>query len=134
MSAFVVADKDIQMIVGYAARMKTGNWPFKSCEDLDSICSLLLNENIKSVNYRYREEEEEQTLKYDSKWSYSKLISHASAVKAVRYYQYQACEHPEWESSEAKRLTDEIKEYAVDMFLSENKEFQAAADPWLLQI
>lgn len=43
-------------------------------------------------------------------------------AKAVRCYQYQSCEHPGWEGSEAKAFTDAL----VSAYLSAQPEYDAA--------
>jgi hypothetical protein len=58
----------------------------------------LLAENRRSVNHRYAEDE------IESPYVFSPILGHLSAVailKAIDCYEYQSCEHPGWESSEA---------------------------------
>jgi hypothetical protein len=48
-------------------------------------------------------------------------------IKAVRSYVYQACEHPHWETTEAKAFCDTL----VDGLIEQLSEYQDA--PWLIE-
>lgn len=69
------------------------------------VGAMLLAENAKSVNHRYDEDE------WENPYVFKELVGHPNPVavlKAIDGYTYQSCEHPEWESSEAKRFCDSL--------------------------
>lgn len=68
--------------------------------------AMLWEENRRSVDYRYREENE--------RTPYVPNVTEApldprGVYYAVRCYDYQSCEHPAWETSEAHALCERIE-------------------------
>jgi len=86
------------------------------------VANMLWQENIKSVMYRYDDcsydnlpgqthesyvlDEKDLRMAWDS-------LDPVQVLKACNFYSYQSCEHPEWESSEAKAFIDALKREAV---------------------
>jgi len=126
MSAYVVTDRHIAYLVecmdrfqvswlvpGETVRMKIGESEFDSPVSyragrditLGQMGAILLAENIESVNYRYSEQEEESPFVYECS---GLAITPIQAIKAARCFQYQACEHPTWRTSQAFNMMESL--------------------------
>jgi hypothetical protein len=90
------------------------------------IGRILLKENVKSYAYRYEEKPEPS---YHNSYEYDKTKyfewggddAHLVQVLAsIRHYEYQACEHPRYNSSRAKKVIKALQS-AVIRELTENK-------------
>ena len=122
MSAYVCNDIHFKVLAAYLVRKPTDQSWLRS-QILDGsadeigthVANELMAENIRSVNYRYRE---------DDKPEYKLLVStrdHIDAglrnpvdiLKACAGLRYQSCEHPEWEDSKAARYLDMIERTAI---------------------
>jgi len=71
---------------------------------------ILWNENYKSVNALYDEKDEAPI------YQFSRLPGSPSLAKiaaAVRNYEYQSCEHPDWQKSEAYAICESMRESIV---------------------
>lgn len=75
-------------------------------ETAESIGQILLDENVSSVNHRY---DEDEPCVYDhgtpahTQWTAVEILS------AISCYEYQASEHPEWDTSEAKTIIEALR-------------------------
>lgn len=79
-------------------------------ETAGRVGAMLLAENVRSVNHRYDEEEWEQP------YEFSQLRGTPDprvVLEAIACYEYQSCEHPEWERSEAYRFCDTLRRECV---------------------
>lgn len=65
------------------------------------IGAMLLAENQRSVNFRYDEDELEPIYIHGAD---ARAYSPVEILAAITSYEYQACEHPGWEESEAQRF------------------------------
>jgi hypothetical protein len=65
----------------------------------------LAAENRRSVNYRYEEDEIEDPYEFTE---YAGHFDPAKILAAISCYEYQACEHPEWKTSEAKSFCEAL--------------------------
>lgn len=75
------------------------------------VGAMLLAENQASVNHRYREDDlEEPYLWREVRGPFDPV----AVLKAVNCYEYQACEHEGWRSSEARQFIDSLRSYAID--------------------
>lgn len=83
-------------------------------DDADRIGTELWSENVRSVAYRYPDDEsggrpgpndftDEQAFGYAFPVM-TPRISAVAALKAISSLEYQSCEHPEWEASWSARL------------------------------
>lgn len=110
MSAYIVSDATIDALVTFAIGGTWKAWDGKP-QDLGQM---LVDENYLSVNYRYRGEEGPA-----HKYKFHPLTN-ARKTKAVvilklcACYEYQACEHPEWEESKARKVIDRIRNKAIN--------------------
>ena len=110
MSAFIVTDTHINALVRYASRHKItvayGNPTMRlnvSAHEQE-VAQLLIDENIKSVNYRYSEAET-SLIEYDRG---APILSAIEAIKAAQCLRYQSCEHSDFEDSIAFKLIQAI--------------------------
>jgi hypothetical protein len=95
-----------------------GEWKRVTSENADEIGLMLWGENYASVNYRYPDcEGHDLPGKVGNDWQsmlfyrYQPVRRSYSAVQilqAIRGYEYQSCEHPGWETSEAKAFCDAL--------------------------
>lgn len=134
MSAFIVEKSHINAMVqaGLAAGRKynsslrwyyNGEWKELDHETADEIGQMLLDENIKSVSHRYDDSpitdlpgriDADYLLPF-SHSPLSRVPTPVEALKITSCYEYQACEHSEWEASEAKAFCTALKENTIDM-------------------
>ena len=115
MSAFIVTDTHINALVRYASRHKItvayGNPTIRlnvSAHEQE-VAQLLIDENIKSVNYRYSEDET-SLIEYDRG---APILSAIEAIKAAQCLRYQSCEHSDYEESIAFKLIEAIISDAI---------------------
>ena len=121
MSAFIVGKPHIDAIVRLAVKHQV-HWYFENQShdarvELDRLGQLLIDENVKSVEYRYQDSELTNLPGPDNSgwlipYSYSPFRggtpTPVEGLKLVNCYEYQACEHPGWEASEAHRFTQAL--------------------------
>ena len=69
--------------------------------DQARIGQILLDENYRSVNFRYKEKTASLPYRHDRR---TRQLKPANILNFCNTYIYQACEHPEWEKSTAYRL------------------------------
>ncbi|MER5754385.1 hypothetical protein [Streptomyces sp. NPDC002088] len=74
------------------------------------VGAMLLAENRRSVDHRYAEEEWEQPYLFQS---LPGVPNPVAVLKALDGFEYQACEHPEWETSEAFNFCDSLRRTAI---------------------
>jgi hypothetical protein len=88
--------------------------------DSDTIGSVLVTEQLASVSYRYPDDRLDDLPGYtpDIGREYefkptSLRLDPRFVLKAIAGYEYQSCEHPGWDTSEAKAIVETIKEHAI---------------------
>ena len=115
MSAFTVTNTHINALVRYASRHDISVFYGNPTMRLNAsgheqeVAQLLLDENIKSVNYRYSETET-GFIEYDRG---APILSAIQAIKAAQCLRYQSCEHPTYEGSIAELLVKAIISDAI---------------------
>lgn len=78
------------------------------------VGAMLWAENVRSVNHRYAEEDLEPIYPgLPAGWR-SARIDPARLLSVIGCYEYQSCEHPEWESSEARIYCTALRELCCD--------------------
>lgn len=81
------------------------------CDTRDDIGQMLLDENAASVNYLYNTDDQAETYTYHQPqhtgWSTAELLS------ALRGFEYQSCEHPDWEASQARAFCDALQQRLI---------------------
>ncbi len=141
MSAYVVERNHIRFLVAaaerlakskfsywYPARKATGRMYLGEDIDLDEIGQILWDENIRSVTGRYPDTVgQDGTIDYDNLpgpcnevflYQHPKELGWhnmrpVDVFKACDCYEYQSCEHDEWEASEAFCIIQSIKDCAM---------------------
>jgi len=110
MSAWLVSKTHIDALVTYAIDHCVSPKP-----NPDEVGKLLWYENRKSLRYRYADADDcWEDLKTLNTYRYEPAyVSEVAIVKAVHCYAYQSCEHPGWEKSAAKRLSDVLEQRAL---------------------
>jgi hypothetical protein len=74
------------------------------------LVDILYAENVKSVNYRYKGDDPITGCVYDPT---SPILAPVAVIKAVQSLDSQSCEHPGWETSDAKEILRTIKSEAI---------------------
>lgn len=125
MSAFLVSNRHIDAIVtaarlAYAGDDANGTHvaPFTERLTDHDLGRLLWRENALSVAHRYREGVDEALM---SSYAFSRFTAEAGVtkldvvgmMKTIQCYEYQACDHPGWEHSQAKRFCRDLKEALI---------------------
>lgn len=121
MSAFVVTDFHINLLVSWAAsRHGSGavSYYWNRCHrdvrhDPARIASVLYAENVRSVNARYKECEPAHGFKFRHIPLGYLNLKPVQIIKACHCLVYQSCEAEGWEESEAKAILDGIEAAAV---------------------
>jgi hypothetical protein len=72
---------------------------------------MLLDENIASINHLYRGGDTADRYTHrrpqHAEWTVAELLN------AIRGYQYQTCEHPGWDRSQAKAFCDALQQRLI---------------------
>jgi hypothetical protein len=86
---------------------------FTRYEHADMVKGLLHQANIDSVNYRYKEFTTETPAPYSgadiAQYLGGVVIPWGHVLGALRCFEYQACEHPEWSTSLASAIVNKIR-------------------------
>jgi hypothetical protein len=114
MSAFIVNNKTINLILNYAYNIEkyecvyiNGDLFYLSNDkDCQTIGETLLNENIYSVNYRY-DSNYTQNFKFERQKNL--IITPFVALNAIACLEYQSCETENWEKSEAYHICNQFR-------------------------
>jgi hypothetical protein len=118
MSAFVCNNYHISALAHYAATQELRyrhNNKTKVATDAAIIGLILHKENVRSFNYRYNATTPTTDFTFDP--TVKARSFHASEIiAAVDCLEYQSCERPDWEKSEAKAILTTILAKAADEF------------------
>lgn len=96
MSAYVVNDNTIRAVLGYA---EAGDLRAMGVNSLDALGQILIDENRRSVNYRYNETEAADPFVYKPY-----KVAPIQAAKFIICIDYQSCETPGWDRTRAHAL------------------------------
>ena len=130
MSAYVVQKTHIDALIGAALQASIGHGAFRwytgtraggdilahELTDLnaDETGAMLWEENRRSVAFRYNGEAVGAVIvPFVHAIAHVPPIDPVRVLKAIRGYEYQTCEHPEWESSSAKAFCDSLTAHMV---------------------
>jgi len=91
--------------------------------DKTAVGQLLLDENVRSVNCRYKEENVQEPYTHRCQPYYSPMM----IVKSCQCYSYQSCEHDGWETSLAKAIIDALESKYTMIIL---KKHGYENEPW----
>lgn len=118
MSAFIVGDAHINAMLQDTGSQFQGVSPAYSWEGemhylnghKQEVGQKLLDENYRSVNYRYGESEKAP----DFQSTYpTRRYSSVEIVKLCDCYRYQTCETPDWKDTEAYAIMQMLHERAI---------------------
>jgi len=116
MSAFIVSDNHINVLVNFCARKNIlfhfDDETINSNDRPDEIGQILLDENYKSVNNRYNENAISHKFKYN--FYQKKDRAPIEIIKACRCLNYQSCESKNYYSSKAYEIINKIIYEAID--------------------
>lgn len=116
MSAYIVSNKHINVLVGYVLPDRyTPHYYFNGESKVfepKAAGNILFAENARSVAYRYNGRTEV------GGYTYRRIASAAhytgvQILKALDGYEYQACETPDWEKSEAFAICKMIRALTI---------------------
>lgn len=116
MSAYIVTDETIHAIVqgltlGSGVHVYMGGPSYRwTTAEADELGQLLVDENYASVNYRYQEDTEPHTYKYQLRIA---TLAPVALLKQINHYEYQACEHSGWGKSIAKRACEALRDHTI---------------------
>jgi hypothetical protein len=112
MSAFIVSKIDIDILVTAIARLKPAG---RSLIDLNKLGRMLWRENVASVAHRYSHKPREELLEafgdteeVENYRFKPTRVRPAAVAKVAACYDYQTCEHPAYEASQARQIYLEI--------------------------
>lgn len=126
--ALITAGLDYQMPLEWDGNSGT---PYSqtSCRldarSADKVGRMLWQENLNSIHYRYPDTVEggnhpgpmdfspTEVEAYTYSHFGARRWSPVAVLKAIDCYEYQSCEHPEWETSEAKRFCDALRLHLI---------------------
>jgi hypothetical protein len=80
-------------------------------QSAETVGAMLAAQNQRSVNFRYAEEEIEAVYQHGPTGSYSPV----ELLKIVKCYEYQSCETPDWETTEAHNFCAALKDQLIHL-------------------
>ena len=116
MSVYIVSDKQISAMLTMVNKTVHGSpmsyyWNDERINFMGNIQEIgqkLVDENYKSVNFRYSRDNAPHTFHFEPV-----AMEPIQVVRLCHGYNYQACEHDGWETSEAKEISRQIEHYAI---------------------
>lgn len=116
MSAFVVSEATVSAIVGwYGVNRVREGLPQLTLNEMQELGDVLMKENYRSVNYRYSEES--RALPFEMKSIFfRKPIAEIAVFASIHCLNYQSCETPDWEQTDACKLLRHIEKLVIDAF------------------
>lgn len=129
MSAFVLSKKHIDAMLTFAVNYNRGegmhlygledkpvHLRLDQQNELNRVGQELVNQNVRSVNYRYRASEHIDQSEPDiyTFAMYRKPLSPVEILKACQCYDYQACETDDYQETKAAKLVETIRHYAIN--------------------
>jgi hypothetical protein len=130
MSAYLVSNKEIYLLAA-ASCAKKYEFPMLNETHAEAIRFYirdLIDENLASVNERYREQQDwgadfTMWLKEDGSYDNWKMIDYCldlikqyspiELIKIAHHYSYQACDSKNWQVSDAKIIVDTVIEKMI---------------------
>jgi hypothetical protein len=112
MSAFIVSHDHIDAILAGYAKARKSYEPKLSIAQLTELGQLLLIENSRSVAYRYNEPVNENWRSYIFDITCLQKVPVpviAQQLKLCSCLEYQSCERPDYEESDAYKLLERIR-------------------------
>lgn len=114
MSAFILNPKHINVLINYAYAFDLRVWNeeqwIATRDNPNKFGQALVDQNYKSVNYRYREQTTPDQYRFRMD---GKPYNTVQIIKACDCYDYQACETPDFDETFAKGITKAIRTHAM---------------------
>ena len=124
MSAYIMNEDEINTIVSYfidpnhatgeGAWLKIGdNYDYLNANNSAQVAKILMDENIRSVNSRYREETQS-----DYEFEYipsARKRPVGNIIGALECYEYQSCETDDWHESNAWEIVCGLRKALLKM-------------------
>lgn len=107
MSAFIVSKPLIDCLVHAYV---TDKWASSEGKDPQKLGAMLWQENYRSVNHRYNERDKAPAYRYER----STVVDPVVILKQIACYEYQTCEHPQWEASEAFKFCEGLRRMVIN--------------------
>jgi hypothetical protein len=127
MSAYIVGKPHIDAMVRLAVRHQVRWYDGKQFHDarveMDSLGQKLVDQNVKSVEYRYQDSEltklpgptnSSWLIPYNYNPFGGRIPTPLEGLKIVSCYEYQSCEDPGWEASEARSFCQALTHHLID--------------------
>jgi hypothetical protein len=141
MSAWIVSKAHIDFLVSagkhFGIRVDNDNGELVYAEkDPDQIGQILWNENYRSVNYRYEENNSAPEYHYDARFDGATDFGGLSGLgflrKTLGCYNYQSCETDDYYKTVARSIVSTLYECAADSLFELSREANTAerAFPW----
>ena len=115
MSAFVVNKATIDAMTTF---WKTQGYSFKNSDEATYAGEMLWKQNVDSVNYRYKDSPHISSTPY---YVYAELHIHdgkrlqaVDIIKITKCWQYQSSDNPNYETTRAWKLSNEILNLAIN--------------------
>ena len=116
MSAFIVSDTHINLLVSFAERKDITAYygnprvAYSFAKDAARLAGILHTANVESVNHRYDDHAPSDDYQYQ--FSY-KVVPAIAILKGLDCLEYQSCELPDWEGTLAHALIQRIRSSAI---------------------
>lgn len=119
MSAFQISAKHVNALID-AAIHECARYGVRWYDDrvtranATEVGAALLNECAKSVAYRYNEEPDT----FDGEYEWKPIdapLGYVALLKLIDCYEYQSCEHPGWNTSQAKEFCDRLRKALIGL-------------------
>lgn len=115
MSAFLCSDQHINTIVSFGvlneASYYRDNRHHYLKQERDASAQILKNTNIDAINARYREGCQHESIFF--RQAGARDLEPVAVLKLCNSYDYQACEVPDYENTEAAKIVDSVRHVAI---------------------
>lgn len=112
MSAFICNDDLFDLLVTAEGVMASYQGKVTTPAEAQALFDMFRQTNYDSVNYRYREEESPEPRAFQRVADFKVTPEHLVQLRrAMDCYEYQACEHPGWATSDAYKLLVNLGEW-----------------------
>jgi len=129
MSSYVVSDMHISAILDGVAnvikeiRVRDGQYSLNTEEDKQTIGQMLLKDNYKGVNRRYKRRSKAHPFTYTkTKWVTKYVAGGCPNIletyKLIECLMYNSCDHPRWEWSESFRFLTECQNNLTKLYIT----------------
>lgn len=128
MSAYIVPEAHINVIVSYCASRVTGDgmwhkfrdgYNYMTPQNAAEVAEILNNQNVRSVNYRYNEQTGNEGYRFRYIEGVRDLYSVAEIAKALSGLEYQSCETNDYYETEAYQILHDMRKYLLDIVANE---------------